>query len=260
VELTPESAVAFLTQEKNNPNSILNVIHSARENARVVRDCISKEMWENINHLWLWASDRLKNPLSADRAPAFCRTLRHEAAGFDGLTASTMMQGESYSFYRMGLFLERADMTARILDVKYYILLPDVSKVGSALDYYQWMALLKSLSGLEAFRQTYHAGLRPSDVAEFVILCPEFPRSLRFCVERMGTALAQVSAGRRDNATYRAWRNLHESLTRQTAASIFQQGLHEYLAETLQYLARLNQALQAQYFEAHLGERLAILD
>jgi uncharacterized alpha-E superfamily protein len=260
IPLTSESAVAFLTQDKNNPNSILNVLQSARENARVVRDCISKEMWENINHLWLWASDRLKTPLSTERAPAFCRTLRHETAGFDGLTASTMMQGESYSFYRMGLFLERADMSARILDVKYYILLPDVSKVGSALDYYQWMALLKSLSGFEAFRQTYQAGLRPSDVAEFVVLCAEFPRSLRFCVERMGNALAQMSGGRRDNETYRAWRNLHEALTRQTAASIFQQGLHEFLAEILQLLARMNEALQAQYFEAHLGERLAILN
>jgi len=258
--IAKESVVSFLTQEKSNPNSMLNILQGARENARVVRDCITKEMWESMNHLWLWASDRLKTPLSPDRAPSFCRTLRHETAGFDGLTASTMMQGEAYSFYRMGLFMERGDMTTRILDVKYYILLPDVSKVGSALDYYQWMALLKSLSGFEAFRRLHPAGLRPADVAEFVILCPEFPRSLRFCIERIGNALSHVNNIPPVSATQQACQKLKDALDRHTAESIFQQGLHEYLAEMLKLLAQLNKALQAQYFEAHLGERLAILD
>lgn len=255
-----EKLVFFLTQEKANPNSIVNVLQQARENARVVRDCISKEMWESVNHMWLWASDQLKTSLPPDRAPAFCRRIRNEVARFDGLTCSTMMQGESYGFYRLGLFLERTDMTARILDVKYYILLPDVSQVGSALDYYQWMALLKSLSGFEAFRRLHPAGLRPIDVAEFVILCAEFPRSIKFCVDRMGNALEQIGYDGKASPAYKAWKSLHQLLARQTAQSIFQQGLHEFLADMLKQLAQFNGALQTDYFEAHLGEKLALLD
>ena len=105
-----------------------------------------------------------------------------------------------FGFYLLGTVLERADMSARILDVKYHLLLPDVSMVGSPLDYYQWAALLKSLSGFEAYRRRYHAGLRPVDVAEFAIFEPDFPRSLRFCVEQMEEALGEIVANRQGAA------------------------------------------------------------
>jgi uncharacterized alpha-E superfamily protein len=260
VPATKENVVPFLTQEKSNPNALLNILRRARENARVVRDCISKEMWECVNHLWLSVSERLRTPLSPDRAPALYDHLRKEVARFHGITASTMMEGEAYGYYRMGLFMERADMTARILDVKYYILLPDVDDVGSALDYYQWMALLKSLSGFEAFRRLHHAGLRPIDVAEFVILNAEFPRSLRFCIDRMGGCLKQFGYEPAESAAYKAWADLRETLAEQTAESIFQQGLHEFLTGFLARLAEVNAALQKDYHEAHLGDRVALLD
>src|SRR4029077_20859102 len=120
--------------------------------------------------------------------------VRNGVARFHGLTSNTMMRGEGWSFYLLGTFLERADMTARILDVKYHLLLPDIAMVGSPLDYYQWAALLKSLSGFEAFRRKYHAGLRPVDIAAFVVFERDFPRSLRFSVERMEHALREIAS------------------------------------------------------------------
>ena len=118
---------------------------------------------------------RLKSPLLPERAAAFYASVRNEVARFHGLTSSTMMRGEAYGFYQLGTFVERADMTARILDVKYHILLPDAAMVGSPLDYYQWAALLKSLSGFEAYRRKYHTGMRPVDVAQHAIFEREFP-------------------------------------------------------------------------------------
>ena len=153
-----------------NSNSIRNCLRLFRENARVARDRISKEMWEAVNEIWMGFNERLKGPLTAERAGSLFVDLRNQVARFNGLATSTMMRGEAYAFYQLGGCLERADMTARILDVKYHIILPDLSMVGSALDYYQWAALLKSLSGFEAFRRNYHSGFMPADVAEFVVL------------------------------------------------------------------------------------------
>ena len=176
-------------------------------------------------------------------------------ARFHGLTTSTMMRGESFGFYLLGFFLERADMTCRILDVKYHLLLPDLAMVGSALDYYQWAALLKSMSGFEAYRRKHHQ-LRPLDVAEFVILDPEFPRSLRFAVDRMQQALVSVGAEeRRRSSAMGAVMELSRLLEKTDAAGLFEQGLHEFLDGFLARVSVLHEALQEEYFEAHLGER-----
>jgi uncharacterized alpha-E superfamily protein len=148
-------------------------------------DRISKEMWQGMNELWLTVDTRLKSPLPPERAAAFYAAVRNEVARFHGLTSSTMMRGEAYGFYLLGTCLERADMTARILDVKYHILLPDAAMQGSPLDYYQWAALLKSLSGFEAYRRKYHTRMRPIDVAQHAIFEGDFPRSLQFAVDRI---------------------------------------------------------------------------
>ena len=249
-EITGQRVIHFTTLERRNPGSIRNSLRLARENARVVRDRISKEMWECVNELWLRSESRLERPLAAD----FYRLLRDEVARFHGQTASTMMRGEAFGFYLLGFFLERADMTARIVDVKYHLLLPDLAQVGSALDYYQWAALLKSMSGFEPYRRKHHA-LRPIDVAEFVILDPEFPRSLRFSVDRMEQALGSIGSVRLDSGAVAAIAALRELLEKNTAESLFDQGLHEFLDAFLQRVSRLHAALQDEYFEAHLGER-----
>ena len=184
----------------------------ARENARVARDRISKEMWEAVNEIWMDFDERLKGTLTAERAGALFVQLRNQVARFNGLTASTMMRGEAFAFYELGGCFERADMTSRILDVKYHIILPDLSMVGSALDYYQWAALLKSLSGFETFRRSYHSGFMPADVAEFVVLNRDFPRSIVFSVEHIGSALQTIGLEQKD-ATRTAFERLSEMVS-----------------------------------------------
>jgi len=248
-EPTGASVTEFMTREPGNAGSVRASLRFARENARVVRDRISKEMWEAVNELWLRSEERL------ERAPGpdYFRWLRSEVARFHGLTVSTMMRGEAFDFYLLGFFLERADMTCRLLDVKYHLLLPDLSLVGSPLDYYQWAALLRSISGFEAYHRKHHL-LRPIDVAEFVIFDPDFPRSLRFAVDRMQQALLGIGASESRSEALAAVGELARLLEKSDAAGLFQRGLHEFLAEVLVRVSALHEALREEYFEAHLGD------
>jgi uncharacterized alpha-E superfamily protein len=237
----------FISAGRTNPSSIRTCLRLFRENARVARDRISKEMWEAVNEIWMSFDERLKGPLSAERAGTLFVELRNQVARFNGLTASTMMRGEAYAFYKTGRCFERADMTSRILDVKYHIILPDLSMVGSALDYYQWAALLKSLSGFEAFRRSYHSGFMPADVAEFVVLNREFPRSIVFSVEQMGGALQTIGLERKD-ATRTAFEHL-SGMIALTSEQIFDEGLHEYLERLLGRLSLFHEALAEEFFQ-----------
>lgn len=252
-EITASRTIQFITRERQNANSIRSSLRLARENARVVRDRISNEMWEAINEMWLRIDRLLEGSAPAERSPAICAEVLNGVARFHGISVSTMMRGEAYGFYLLGTCVERADMTARILDVKYHLLLPDVSMVGSPLDYYQWAALLKSLSGFEAYRRSYQAGLRPVDIAEFVIFEGAFPRSLRFSVEHMRHALLAIGtdgAARTATAMSALEAHLHET----SADRVLAVGLHQYLEEFLTRTAAVNGAVSREYFEHYLGE------
>jgi len=237
----------FISAGRTNSSSIRTCLRLFRENARVARDRISKEMWEAVNEIWMVFDDRLKGQLTAERACAIFVELRGQVARFNGLTSSTMMRGEAYSFYQLGGSFERADMTARTLDVKYHIILPDLSMVGSALDYYQWAALLKSLSGFEAFRRSYHSGFMPADVAEFVVLNRDFPRSIVFSVRRMGGALQTIGLENKD-ATRTAFKTIADMVA-VPSQQIFDAGLHEYLQSLLERLTLFHGALAEEFFQ-----------
>jgi uncharacterized alpha-E superfamily protein len=252
-DVTARRVLDFMARDAKQHGSIRTSLRLARENARVVRDRISREMWECINEMWLETSGLLRSPLAAEKAAAFCKTLRTEVARFHGFTVSSMMRGEAFGFYLLGYFLERSDMTARILDVKYHLLLPELSLVGSTLDYYQWAGLLRSMTAFEPFRRKY-TGLRPIDVAEFMILEPDFPRSLRFAVDRMRQALEDIGGVGDAARSPAALRAVDEMLTGNTAEKIFAQGLHEYLEIFVRRISELHEALEHDYFEAHLGE------
>jgi uncharacterized alpha-E superfamily protein len=204
-------------------------------------------MWEAVNEIWMGFNERLKGPLTAERASVLFVDLRNQVARFNGLTSSTMMRGEAYAFYQLGGCLERADMTARILDIKYHIILPDLSMVGSALDYYQWAALLKSLSGFEAFRRNYHSGFMPADVAEFVVLNNNFPRSIAFSIERMGAAL-EIIGMEGKQVTSTAFGQL-SVMVHASAQDIFTEGLHEYLERLLERIGLFQGALAEEFFQ-----------
>jgi uncharacterized alpha-E superfamily protein len=251
-EITAPRTIHFMTRERQNANSIRSSLRLARENARVVRDRISNEMWEAINDMWLRMDRLLEGSVPAERSPAVYAEVLNGVARFHGISVSTMMRGEAYGFYLLGTCVERADMTARILDVKYHLLLPDLAMVGSPLDYYQWAALLKSLSGFEAYRRQYHAGLRPVDIAEFVIFDGNFPRSARFSVDHMRHALQEIGMGAAER-TAAALAALEAHVQETSAEKVLSVGLHEYLEAFLAKVADVNAAVSRDYFELYIG-------
>jgi uncharacterized alpha-E superfamily protein len=252
--VTANRVIQFLVHERANPSSIRSSLRFARDNARVVRDRISKEMWEIMNELWLRADPILKSSEPQERMAEFCRYVRNEVARFHGVTVSTMMRGEAWGFYQLGTFVERADMTARILDVKYHLLLPGPELVGSALDYYQWAALLKSLSGFEAYRRKYNTGMRPTSVAEFVILSPDFPRALRFSIDRIAQALDGMAAEAPCPASAHAVAALQADVAHRSADTIFQHGLHEFLEDFVTHVGALDGTLHDEVFHGALRD------
>jgi len=251
--VTVQRVIHLLTQERTNPGCLYNSLKLARENARVVRDRISNAMWETLNQFWLETDKHLATTLPPWRAAEFYAFVHREVATFFGLSQSTMMRGQAYGFTALGSLLERADMTARILDVRYHLLLPNSTRVGSPLDYYQWGALLKSLSCFETYRRQYQGGIRPLEVVEFVVLDPNYPRSLTYCVDGMARALERVGY-MPDNTAQAQLQALRTHLAEVSAEQILKQGLHEFLDEFLLQLATFGDALRADYFEAHLGE------
>ncbi len=251
--VTVQRVIQLLTQDKDYAGSLYNSVRLARENARVVRDRISGSMWEALNEFWLAVDKHLKTRLQPWRAAEFYAFVHREAATFFGLAQGSMVRGEAYGFTVLGSLLERADMTARILEVRYHLLLPDLSLVGSPLDYYQWGALLKSLSGFDAYRRCYQGGIRPIEVVEFTVLNPDFPRSLAYCLHGTERALERIGVDPAGQ-TPAALAALRRHLDCGSARVILEQGLHEFLDEYLALLADLGAALQADYFEAHLDD------
>lgn len=239
----------FMVQESSNHGSLYSSLRLARENARIVRDRISLPMWETINELWLFVDREIKRgPAYDHRLADRLHAVGREVARFQGLAVNTMERGEAFGFYLLGTFVERADMMARLLDVKYHILLPEHSSVGSALDYYQWAALLKSITGFETYRRKYRSEINPVEVAELVVLDKDFPRSLLFCVQRMSDALRQLGSPAKAQRCEAAVAELRGQLDT-TSAAIFESGLHESLEEFVAGISKVNAAVQREYFQ-----------
>ena len=232
---TKENVMNFLMFDTDNPNSILSCLTSARENARSIREIISSEMWEQINKFYLLVRDlamqaRTDFSVIANQFEMFTK-MKLSAHLFEGVMAATMSHNEAWHFGRLGRFLERADKTSRILDVKYFILLPDIADVGSSLDNIQWAAVLKSASALEMYRKTYHR-IDPVLVASFLLLDDVFPRSIRYAVSRAQRSLASITGnpiGRFDTQPEKLIGKLRSDLEFTDIKEIFTTGLHECL-------------------------------
>jgi uncharacterized alpha-E superfamily protein len=189
----PQQVVEFLVRAEANPNSIVNCIAFARENARQIRDVVTTEMWEQINGLYwtLLESDSFWHQPPQEQL----REIRRGCQLFYGVTDATLSRDLSWQFSRLGRLLERADKTTRILDVKYFLLLPSPEEVGGVLDELQWISLLRSAGAYQMFRQAQMGVITPKAVAAFLLLDPVFPRSVRYCLERIHETL-QVVRGR----------------------------------------------------------------
>ncbi|MDP3071926.1 MAG: alpha-E domain-containing protein [Opitutaceae bacterium] len=234
----------FLSFDLRNPSSILACVYAARENARMIRDQISAEMWESINELHLFLKSRSTAAVWSDGPNEFFGSIKRASHLFQGLTASTYSRSEGWEFIEFGKFLERADQTTRILDVKYHILLPSATDVGGAVDTAQWQAVLRSASALEAYRRYYVREILPWKAAEFLVFSDSFPRSLHFCVAQVDDYLRRIlgeSGTRPRTGAARASRRLLGDLQTLTITDVLNQGLHEFLLEVQLALEAIGQ-------------------
>ena len=179
--------IEFLAYDTENPNSICSCLRFARENARSVRETISSEMWAQINSMYLQIQAQRSLPEPERMLDAF-REIRMGCHLFQGVTDATMTHNEAWHFMRLGRMLERADKTSRILDVKYFMLLPSAHDVGTPYDDIHWSAVLKSVSGFEMYRKKY-GRITPRDVVDFLVMDSEFPRAVRFCITSASESL-----------------------------------------------------------------------
>jgi uncharacterized alpha-E superfamily protein len=247
--LTPVQLIDFLALDEKNASSIYSCLKWARENAHAVRWQITSEMWETLNATWIEVRQMRREQVLGAGATKFFDWVKERSHLFRGVTHGTIVRGEAFNFSRIGTFLERADNTARILDVKYHVLLPSVEDVGGALDYYQWTSLLRSVSGFETYRTLYRDQILPINVAQLLILERRMPRSLVACFDQVNQALGYIN-GRNDAAAKRLTGELHARLTHADIEEIFQGGLHEYLIECLADINELGGRIQRAYLGA----------
>jgi uncharacterized alpha-E superfamily protein len=245
-ELTADNVINFMALDASNPSSIYSCLRGARENARAQRGAITSEMWESLNTTWIEMRSMDFAGLKAQGIGEFFELVKMRSHLFRGVTFGTMLRDEGYSFIRLATFLERADNTARILDVKYHTLLPSSADVGGAVDYYQWSALLRSVSAFEAYRRIYRDIIIPRRVAELLILRDDLPRSLHACMNAIYEILQQLS----DSQSLEPERlagEIHAQLHYGRVEQIFALGLHEYLMQFLEKISTLGSEISSHF-------------
>jgi len=247
-ELTKDAALNWMLRAGENGSSILSCIDTARQNARLVRTAITGEVWEAINATYMTTKELLARKVPERDLPAVLRTIRQNTALVRGMVHGTMMRNDIYDFLRIGTFLERADNTARILDVKYYVLLPSVSAVGSSIDNVQWESILRSVSARGGFRMEYGAGAGPQEIAHFLILDKRMPRSLAFCVGKLKDNLRYLNAGSgTPSGSQKKIAQLERGYLSHDVAAIFDYGLHEFIQNVLDRLSGLARQIEIDY-------------
>lgn len=246
---TARNVKQHMLLDPNNPSSVYNCIRAARENARAVRGAITSEMWENLNDTWLEIREIDQHKLFTENLSTLCEWIKSRSHLFRGVTYGTMLHDEAFRFLRLGSFIERADNTARILDVKYHVLLPLEHEVGGALDYYEWGAVLRSVSGFESYHKVYRDTIVPWRVAELLVLNQDMPRSLHACMDQVNAILEALSGLRRLESSRLAG-ELHARLHYGKMEEIFQGGLHEFLASFINRNNELGGQVQQDYLTA----------
>ncbi len=244
------NVVDFLTFAPENPGSILNCVEHARANGRAVRTALTIEMWETINdgYLAMKALDTARVAHDGEEFGRFLDFVKRMSLAYDGGVYRTMLRNEAYWFSRVGLFIERGDNTARLLDVKYHVLLPEKEVVGGSLDYFQWSAVLRAVSAHTAYSWVYRESLKPWLVADLLILRPEMPRSLISCCEAAARHLDRLarSHGRQGPAQRHA-HALHGKLEVLSIDNVLQGGLHEFIQDFITENNKLGTLVCEQY-------------
>ncbi len=240
--------VDFLLRDLDNPSSVLAVIDKARNNARLVRTALTREVWEAVNECWMKLKDVLAKPIAERDLSDVLAIIRQRNAFVRGALHGTMARNDAYDFARIGTFVERADSTARILDVKYYVLLPSTVAVGTSMDNVQWEVILRSVSAEGSFRYIHGDTSAPRQIAEFLILDGRLPRSLKFCTTKIADNLGYLE---REYGVRHRCHEASAAMVKRFAETdidgIFNDGLHEFLQSFLYNNNVLGGLIEADY-------------
>ena len=239
--------INFFLRDPDNASSVMSAMNAARANARLVRTALSSEVWEAVNECWMAVKAALARPVTERTLAEVLSTIRTRSAVVRGALHGTMLRNEIYNFCRMGTFLERSDNTARILDVKYYVLLPSASFVGTSMDNAQWENILRSVSAERSFSWLNGGDTTPQGIAQFLILDRRVPRSMAFCCSKTREQLAHLEG---EYGTRQPSQALADTMCMrfdQPIAAIFDQGLHEFLKASIRDTAALAQQIEQDF-------------
>lgn len=244
--LTQREVIDFMVRDPDNPSSIASCLTAARENARAVRGTLSTEIWETENTTWLELQQHLGSRTFEHHPGQFLEWVKHRSHLSRGVTLGTMFQDEAFNFIRLGTFLERADNTARILDVKFRFLETDTIQAGAQGEFYYLAALLRSVSAFETYRKVYRDAITPTRVAALLILEAKMPRSLVAC---MAAVVANLEEVRNDvsHETERLAGKLHAKLELALIDDILAEGLHEFLTAFLVSIEKLGNSISTDF-------------
>jgi uncharacterized alpha-E superfamily protein len=238
----------FILRDKENPNSVLCAFHTARENARMTRTALTREVWEAINDAWMSVRDALRRPIPERDLPEILSLVRRQGAQVRGAITGTMLRNDIYNFIQIGTLVERADNTSRILDTKYYVLLPSSASIGSSLDNVQWEMILRSASAERSFYWLHGGTVSPPAIADFLIFDARLPRSLAFCYDMITEYLGRLAEeyGESTPAHELAIRQ-ENRLTALNIARVFEEGLHEFLTSFMAQNAAFSAQIETDY-------------
>jgi uncharacterized alpha-E superfamily protein len=247
-EISGPQVTNFILRSPDNPGSVLAMIDSARNNARSVRTGITREVWEATNESWMTLHALLAHPVKATNLGEVLAAIRRQATQVRGAMSGTMLRNEIFNFARIGTFIERADNTVRILDVKYHLLLPSIGWVGSTLDNAQWETVLRSLAGERAYRWLNAGSLDPRGIAEFLILDGRFPGSLAYCFSKLRSNMNLLTGEYGcELPSHELLRSTGSRLTDTSIAGIFEFGLHEFLISAVVGIKEVADSIATDY-------------
>ncbi|MEY4591885.1 MAG: hypothetical protein RIR18_780 [Pseudomonadota bacterium] len=243
-QVNADNVLRFMISDTDNHASIHSCLRSARENAHAVRGTVTTEMWETLNATWLELRPQTFEQISSGGIGEFFEWVKMRSSLSRGVTVGTLLQDEAFNFIRLGTLLERADNTARILDVKYHVLRPQADE--EATDFYQWGAVLRSVSAFEVYRKAYRDVITPSRVAELLILRDNMPRSLLFCMSGVIKNLKLIANSHSQETTRRAGL-LHAQLRYGRVEDILEQGLHKFLTDFMDRIYDLGNGISDDF-------------
>ncbi len=249
-QMHAERMLHFFALDADNPASLYCCLQAARINAHAVRGSITAEMWENINATWLEIRGIAEQGLGRMGISRFCEWVKERSHLFRGATFGTIIRGDSYRFIRLGIFIERADNSLRLLDARYEMLGEDIDELDGrpARSYYQWTALLKALASFEAFAEIYRGSPSTRKTAELLLLRPDVPRSLRYCMDELNRMLASLP-GENGRPAQRLAAELEARLRYTGIKEVLDVGLHGWLNDFIDQVRDLGQAIQTAYLE-----------